>query len=85
MHGNGHIKNLNLEGLFVRSDTLPAKGDAVSVIFFVPDGTKVEVSGTVRWTTAQLANSEDVKPGFGMHIDQQNDVYLEFYERLLTG
>ena len=83
-HGNGHIKNLNQEGLFLRTDTLPASGDLVSVVLFVPDGSKIEVFGTVRWTTAQLAVSEDVRPGFGMHIDQRNDAYLQFYEQLLT-
>ncbi len=83
-HGNGHIKNLSQEGLFLRTDTLPASGDLVSAVLFVPDGGKIEVFGTVRWTTAQLAVSEDVKPGFGMHIDQRNDAYLQFYEHLLT-
>ncbi len=83
-HGNGHIKNLSQEGLFLRTDRLPAKGDLVSVVFYVLDGSKIEVFGTVRWTTAQVAVSEDVKPGFGMDIDQRNDAYLQFYEHLLT-
>ncbi len=82
--GNGHIKNLSREGIFVRTNTLPSKGDPVSVIFFVPDGSKVEVSGTVRWSTAQLPRSQEAKGGFGMLIEQQNDPYLEFYEQLLT-
>lgn len=84
-YGNGYIKNLSPEGLFLRSAMLPAKGDLVSVVFFVPDGSKIEVFGTVLWTTAQVVGSEDVKPGFGMHIDQRNDAYLQFYEELLTG
>ena len=82
-HGNGYIKNLSQEGLFLRTDMLPAKGDSVSVSFFVPDGSKIQVFGTLRWTTAQLAPSEEVKPGFGMHIDQWNDAYLRFYTQLL--
>ncbi len=83
--GNGHIKNMSPEGLFLRTDTLPDRGDPVCVIFNLPDGSKVEVGDTVRWSTAQLARSEEAKAGFGMLIDQQNDLYLQFYEELLTG
>ena len=84
MTGNGHIKNVSRDGLFLRADTLPAKGDSVSVIFFVPDGSKVEVCGIVRWSTAQLPRSQEAKRGFGILIEQPNDLYLEFYEQLLT-
>ena len=82
--GNGHIKNLSRDGVFIRTDSLPSKGDLVSVIFFLTDGSKVEVSGTVRWSTAQLPRSREAKGGFGMLIEQLNDPYLEFYEQLLT-
>ena len=84
VHGNGHIKNMSQGGLFLRTDTLPKKGDQVSVVFFVPDYSKIEVSGTVRWTTAQLKNSNEAKPGFGMQIEEQAEEYLLFYEQLLT-
>ena len=83
--GDGHIKNMSPDGLFLRTDTLPVRGDPVCVVFNLPDGSKVEVAGTVRWSTAQLAQSEEAKAGFGMLIDPQNDLYLEFYEGLLTG
>ena len=53
--------------------------------FTLPVGSKIEGGGTVRWSTAQLARSEEAKAGFGMLIDQQNDLYLQFYEELLTG
>ncbi len=83
--GNGHIKNMSPDGLFLRTDTLPVRGDPISVIFNLADGSKVEVTGTVRWSTAQLPRSEQAKAGFGMLIDQQNDLYLQFYEELLAG
>ncbi len=82
--GNGHIKNVSRDGLFLRAHTLPAKGDSISVIFFVSDGSKVEVCGTVRWSTAQLPRSKGAKGGFGMLIEQPSDLYLQFYEQLLT-
>jgi hypothetical protein len=82
-HGNGHIKNVSLEGLFLRTDTLPVTGDVVNVAFFIPDGNTVEVSGTVRWTTAELDPAQGAKPGFGMHIDKHSLAYIGFYEELL--
>jgi hypothetical protein len=82
-HGNGHIKNLSLEGLFLRTDTLPVTGDVVNVIFFIPDGNKIEVSGMVRWTTAELDPAKEAKPGFGMRIGQPSEEYLGFFEELL--
>jgi len=83
-HGIGHIKNMSQGGLFLRTDTLPKKGDQVSVVFYVPDSSKIEVSGTVRWTTAQLKNADEDKPGFGMQFGEQAEDYLLFYEQLLT-
>jgi len=83
--GNGHIKNLSRDGLFIRTETLPTKGDSIEVIFFLQNGNKLEIGGTVRWTTAQLAQAEQATPGFGMHIDEQSNAYLEFYEQLLAG
>ena len=83
--GNGHVKNLSRDGLFIRTDTLPAKGESVGLIFFLQDGSKLEISGTVRWSTAQLAQAEQATPGFGMRIDERNAEYLEFYERILAS
>jgi hypothetical protein len=82
-HGNGYIKNLSLEGLFLRTEALPQTGDLVDVIFFIPDGNKIEVSGTVVWTTAELGPAYGAKPGFGIQIDEPSQDYLGFYEELL--
>jgi Tfp pilus assembly protein PilZ len=82
-HGNGHIKNLSLEGLFLRTENLPQTGDVVDVILFIPDGNKIEVTGTVRWTTAELGPAYGAKPGFGIQIHEQSQDYLGLYEELL--
>lgn len=82
LRGQGHIKNLSREGLFIRSHLLPAPGDMVCVVFGAPNGQKVEIIGTVRWTTAQLQNS-DAPPGFGVRIDQPGPDFREFYESIL--
>ncbi len=84
--GTGYIKNVTKDGVFLRSQTgtLPVSGEPVNVIFLDLFGRKIEVSGTVRWTTAQLDPAEQAKAGFGMQIDSPSDEYLEFYGQLLT-
>ena len=83
--GSGHIKSVTPGGIFFRTETpLPVSGEPVKVIFLDLFGGKIEVSGTVGWTTAQLDPAKQAKPGFGMQIDQPSAEYLEFYEQLLT-
>jgi DNA-directed RNA polymerase specialized sigma24 family protein len=61
LRGKGHIKNVSKEGLFVRTTVLPPTGTDVRVIFHDRTGSKIEVHGTVRWTTAQLDKAEKAK------------------------
>ena len=81
--GKGHIKNVTQEGLFLRTDRLPSPGAQVRVIFEPKNGPKVEVSGTVRWTTGQLQPTADSAPGFGMQIENVTEEFLEFFENIL--
>ncbi|MCP4007455.1 MAG: hypothetical protein GY725_25020 [bacterium] len=81
--GTGYIKNVTKEGLFVRADQLPPPMEPVRVIFHNRDGNKIEVIGSVRWTTDQLQR-EDTKPGFGMRIETQSPDFLEFFEQILV-
>jgi hypothetical protein len=85
LRGKGHIKNVSKEGLFVRTAVLPPVGDDVRVIFHDRNGSKIEVHGTVRWTTAQLDKSEKAKPGFGVHIPRGNEAFDEFFGQILLG
>ncbi len=85
LRGKGHIKNISKEGLFLRTSVLPAAGTAVRVVFHDRHGSKVEVRGTVRWTTEQLPPQEQAKPGFGVYIEPRNDEFNEFFEHILTG
>ncbi len=84
--GTGYIKNVTKDGVFLRSKTgtLPVSGEPVNVIFQDLTGRKIEVSGTVRWTTAQLDPAEQAIPGFGVQIDSPSEEYFEFYEQLLS-
>jgi len=85
LRGKGHIKNISKEGLFVRTDVLPVAGAAVRVVFHDRHGSKVEVRGTVRWTTAQLGPEEKAIPGFGVYVEPGNEEFHEFFEGILTG
>ncbi len=85
LRGKGYIKNISKEGLFVRTSVLPNAGSAVRIVFHDRNGSKVEVRGTVRWTTLQLPPEETAKPGFGVFIEPGNDEFSEFFENILTG
>ena len=85
LRGKGHVKNVSKEGLFVRSSVLPPVGNDVRVIFHDRNGSKIQVHGTVRWTTDQLPTSAKAKPGFGVYIPRGNEEFDEFFEQILLG
>jgi hypothetical protein len=85
LRGKGHIKNVSKEGLFVRTSVLPQQGGDVRVIFHDRNGSKIEVRGIVRWTTAQLDRTDKAKPGFGVHIPRGNEDFDEFFMQILLG
>jgi hypothetical protein len=85
LRGKGHVKNVSKEGLFLRSSVLPPVGCDVRVIFHDRNGSKIQVLGTVRWTTDQLPASEKAKPGFGVYIPRGNGEFDEFFEQILLG
>jgi hypothetical protein len=82
--GNGHVKNVSKEGIFVRSSTLPDPGTEIRLIFHDRHGSKLEVRGLVRWTTTQLPDGNQAKPGFGVQLTGRPEGYMDFYEQILT-
>ncbi len=85
VRGEGQIGSLSREGLFLATETLPTEGEFVTIIFADHSGSKIEVCGTVRWTTAQIPAETCPRSGFGMHLEFLTDEYQEFYEELLTS
>jgi uncharacterized protein (TIGR02266 family) len=81
---DAHVKNLSKEGLFLRTDQLPEPGASVQVLLKPGDGRKIELNGTVRWTTKQYPGRSK-HPGFGLLFDQVTDEYLQLYEDILTS
>jgi len=85
LRGRGYIKNISKAGLFVRTSILPPMGAPVRVLFHDRKGSKLEVHGTVRWTTQLLPPEENAKPGFGVLIEPVSEEFSEFFENILTG
>jgi PilZ domain len=84
LRGVGHLKNISKEGLFLRSDILPQPGTEIRILFHDRQGNKIELHGTVRWTTAQLANDSGARPGFGIQFSKADGAFRDFYEEILT-
>lgn len=85
LRSEGHILSLSREGVFIATESLPATGEFVTVVFPDRSGSKIEVCGTVRWTTDEVEPGKCPRPGFGMHLEFLTDEYREFYEELLIG
>ncbi len=82
--GQGHIKNISKEGLFIRTGDLPEAGQTIQVSFEALDQ-KVDIEGTVCWTTDQFPEAKDAPPGFGLRVDSPSRDFLHFFENLLLG
>ncbi len=80
--GKGYVHNVSREGMFLRTDVLPAPGEPVRVTFVDSQGRTVAALGSVSWNTGQLDPAKDAKPGFGMRIEHVSDEYLAFHEDL---
>ncbi len=85
LRAKGEIATIAMEGLFIATESLPSADDRVTIAFRDPAGNTIEVSGSVRWTTAQLPPGKCAKPGFGVHLEAPGDAYQAFYEAVLTG
>ena len=73
MCGHAHLADLTREGVCVRSALQPERGDAVGIRFETPEGLKVELTGSVVWSTAAE---------FGVHLSQTDEAYRSFLESL---
>jgi hypothetical protein len=83
MRGIGHVRNLSKEGMFIGSDRLPQPGAPIALTIETAGGEKIDLNGTVRWTTAQLSNASEAPPGFGVRVEGRSPAYRELFEALL--
>jgi hypothetical protein len=85
IRGQGYLRNLSKQGMFLRCDRLPQPRDEVRISIEHPGGGKLEVGGRVMWTTAELPDAAEVQPGFGVLVETGLEAYLEFFEGLLLS
>jgi Tfp pilus assembly protein PilZ len=78
----GQVRNLGDGGLFVGSPAVPRKGDKVELSFGGADGSPVEVSGVVGWTTLDRRGSRHAAPGFGVRLVDAGEAYRSLLRRL---
>jgi hypothetical protein len=83
--GQGYIKNISKEGLFLRVEALPLPGTLVKVLIEPENGPKIEVSGTVRWTTDQLPSSAEASPGFGVKLETISEDFKDLFADVILG
>ena len=56
-------------GIFVATVQLPPVGTVVDVKVILPDGTKLDLTGTVRWVRDVRQASQGLPPGCGIQWD----------------
>lgn len=83
LRGLGHVRNLSKEGMFIGSERLPQPGAPIALTIETTDGEKIDLNGTVRWTTAQLPNASEAPSGFGVRVEGRSPAYRELFEALL--
>ncbi|MFW6051619.1 MAG: PilZ domain-containing protein [Myxococcota bacterium] len=64
----GELSNVAEGGLFVRTEYLEPEGTPVRVAIDLPDGETVELTGRVRWASAQPPRG----PGMGIELDAES-------------
>ena len=83
VRGQGYLKNVSKQGMFLRTSVLPLVGSEVRVFLRDRHGADVEIVGKVRWTTGQLPASARAQPGFGISIERDDQAFIELFEQIL--
>ena len=85
LRGEGRVINISRNGFFLRTAKLPAVGSEIHVVLSGLQG-EVKVTGTVRWTTAQLPEEggRKVQPGFGVQVAESDAGFRDLFSYVLT-
>jgi hypothetical protein len=84
LRGSGKIRNVGLQGLFVRTSDVPAEGDTIRLSFAAPGESKIQVLGMVWWTTMSAPDRARRPPGFGLRLIEDSEAYDRVVSRLLS-
>jgi hypothetical protein len=80
--GEGNIENAGPGGLFIRTATIPDRGEKVWLSFEGPNGEVVEASGVVWWTTLDMRARAQARQGFGVRLVASSGDYRKLLKRL---
>ena len=80
--GEGKIENASPGGIFIRTATIPDRGEKVWVSFEGPSGEVVEASGIVWWTTLDAQARARNRSGFGVRLVASSGDYRKLLKRL---
>jgi hypothetical protein len=80
--GEGRIENASTGGVFIRTHTIPDRGEKVWISFEGPEGEVVEASGVVWWTTLDGHMHASQQPGFGVRLVASSGDYRRLLKRL---
>jgi hypothetical protein len=83
--GEGHVKNVSKEGLFLCSDSMPEPQATLTMTIEREGEAKIEVTGQIRWTTEQSPERAPGVSGFGVQIPADCKPWREFFEQLLLA
>lgn len=79
--GEGNIENASSGGVFVRTATVPERGQKVWLSFEGPNGEVVEASGVVWWTTLDAQARAQSRQGFGVRLVASSGDYRKLLKR----
>ena len=85
VEGKGQVRSVSMAGMLVSCSSLPKNGELARIMFDDLEGSEVELCGTVMSTRPRQGQLARDELGFFMRIDADIDVYLEFYEQILTA
>jgi len=80
--GEGSIENASSGGVFIRSGTIPDRGERVWISFDGPRGERVAASGVVWWTTGDGDATAQARVGFGVRLVASSGDYRRLLRRL---
>ncbi len=82
----GFSGDISEGGLFVATwDHIPEIGALIDLRFSLPDGTKIDCRGEVRWQRVMRDDTPDVWPGFGVAFHGLVDPTKTAIHRFVTG
>ncbi len=83
VRGQGRVCNIHKEGMFIASHLLPTPHEPLRIVIESKRG-KVEVNGTVRWTSTEFPDRGPAS-GFGVELERPGPEYFQFFASLLLG